>query len=327
MSNVKKLLKWLVPIFILTIAFAASWQIRNVSLSDEQVVCLLVQDIEKDNWKSIHYGMAEGLGTKLVRLNTYNYSHEFRSAAEAVNPCPLSTNLIVNGWHEDKFVPKGINGRLQIFGNSYEGHLIRPEFSIGNFFAPEQKAKLIVDYINRQNNTEDHVSIALALGPENLIASQKLTQAFRNQLRDFPHIRLETVKYSTDSKFQQYLAMTSLLIEQAHIDYVIGTPTAIEQGSKIIEGRELQSSNLIALTPSRQIVNLLEKGKIEAVIDDKPILQGKWLASWVLQSESKTVPEPDFTIDLVTKGAAQQVSETDTFVPYGYRVIYNTGNY
>lgn len=296
-------------------------------MNDKQQVCLLAEDITKDNWKSIHYGMAGALTNQLIRLNTYNYSHEYKATDGSVNPCPVSANLIVNGWHRNKFAPTGFEGRFQVLGNSYTNHHIRPDFAIGNFFAATQKAQLIIEHIHKQALEQPRITIALALGPETLASSVAMAQAFRQVLRNYPNIFLQKITYSENTKFQQYLAMTSLLLDGEYFDYVIGTPTAITQGSKIIVGRELQATRFIALTPSREIVNLIERGEVQAVIDDKPILQGRWLADWIVSKSYQVMPDVNFAIEIRTAQDIHLINDSDSFVPYGYRVIYNTGNY
>lgn len=325
-GKVIKIMLLTAPVVLLAVAISVYFALSSSQISDNPPVCLLVQDIEKDNWKSIHYGVAEALNKQNVRLNTYNYSYDISNADEPVNPCPLNSKVIINAWHQDKFEPKGSNARLQVLGNSYIGHVSRPQFSIGSYYAPDEKAKLIVSYIKQQKHKKD-VNLVLALGPKDLLATRDLHNAFREELRQYPDIILRDVSYANDSQFRQYLAMTNLLLEKEHIDFVVGTPTAIEQSSKIVDGRDLATADFIALTPSRRILTLLEQNKIRAVVNDKPVLQGRWIANWVLGKVGKPTPDINITTELITAENLTSIVESDMFVPYGYRVIYNTGSY
>jgi len=134
------------------------------------------------------------------------------------------------------------------------------------------------------------------------------------------------VFYSNDTKFEQYLAMSQLLVDEEEVDFIVATPTAIEQASNIISGRELDRTGLISLAVSKPIVSLMEQDRILAMIDDKPILQGRWLASWLKQEKITEKPAVDFQMQILKPSQLSQVSQPNSLVPYGYRVIYNSGN-
>ena len=115
-------------------------------------------------------------------------------------------------------------------------------------------------------------------------------------------------------------------MDEEEVDFIVATPTAIEQASNIISGRELDRTGLISLAVSKPIVSLMEQDRILAMIDDKPILQGRWLASWLKQEKITEKPAVDFQMQILKPSQLSQVSQPNSLVPYGYRVIYNSGN-
>lgn len=314
----------LAPVLIIGAAHSYYTLVSDTS-EDSSQVCLLVEDIGKDSWQAIHYGTSQYLAENRFLLSTYNFSHRWLETEEKINPCPTTSEVIVNAWEHNKFLARGSVGRMSLIGNSFDDQILKPDFSIGAYFAPQQKAKLITEFIAEKKGENDRATVALVLGPGNMRASELLVQFLREEFNASDGVSLHKVSFADDTKFEQYVAMSQLLVDGDDIDFLIATPTAIEQASKIISGRELEDTTLISISGSRAVLALLEQGKVDAMVDDKAVLQGRWLAKWISQAKITQRPEIDFKLALLTSETVAEIERTESFVPYGYRVIYNSG--
>lgn len=325
-SKIAKTLVWLMaPVVLIIGIFFNRWLVAMEGDGRVQA-CLLVDDIAKDTWQALHYGTSQGLLDSELQLTTYSFSQSWLDEATKRNPCPIDSEIIVNAWLYDKFAALGSTGRLALIGNSFGAQLIKPDFRIGAYFQPHKKAQLIADFINTDSNGKDSISVALVLGPDDIGAVKALREAMVNVFNQTDFITVTQTLHSADTKFEQYLAMSQLLVDEQQVDYIVATPTGIEQATKIITGRELENTGLISLAVSKAMVSLMEQQRVTAVIDDKPILQGKWLASWLKQEKITERPEPEFEMFMLTPETVGQIAQEDSLVPYGYRVIYNSGN-
>ena len=325
-SKIAKTIVWLMaPVVLITGIFLNRYLVAMEGDGRVQA-CLLVDDIAKDTWQALHYGTSQGLLDSTLQLTTYSFSQSWLDEEGKRNPCPVDSQIIVNAWLYDKFSALGSTGRLALIGNSFGDHLIKPDFRIGAYFQPQKKAQLIADFITAQNPGRESISVALVLGPEDIGAVEAMQDAMTSVFNQTDNISVSQTLFSADTKFEQYLAMSQLLVDEQQVDYIVATPTAIEQATKIISGRELASTGLISLAVSKAMVSLMEQQRVTAVIDDKPILQGKWLAGWLKQEKITERPEPEFEMLMLTPQTLNTIAQEDSLVPYGYRVIYNSGN-
>ena len=325
-KKLRNLVYWLLAPIILIAGVFANRVLVATEGDGRAQACLLVDDIAKDTWQALHYGTSQGLLNSELQLATYSFSQSWLDDENKRNPCPSNSEVIVNAWQHNKFAALGSTGRLALIGNSFDGQILKPDFNIGAYFEPSSKAKLLADFIHQHRNGREQMTVALVLGPRNIQAVQDLVRALRQAFNQYDGIIIAAVFYSNDTKFEQYLAMSQLLVDEEEVDFIVATPTAIEQASNIISGRELDRTGLISLAVSKPIVSLMEQDRILAMIDDKPILQGRWLASWLKQEKITEKPAVDFQMQILKPSQLSQVSQPNSLVPYGYRVIYNSGN-